>query len=443
MSLHSRKKGGVTMSFALNAVYNNYLTAYTPKPLTKYDTHKKSELRDVYNSIVKINRDAPWYLPTTNKAAQQYAVDLKENARGLRNTIAQLGGLEGEGLLNKKSAFSSDENIVTASYIGSQELEEPLPELQLEVRSLASGQENLGMFLPNEKVSLAPDTYSFDVGINDMNYEFQFTIGDSETNRDVQERLARLINNSGIGIKADLAESEERTSLRLVSESTGLPQGKQHIFSVSDSHTSKAAGAVEYFGLDYTSHEPSNASLLVNGEARSSASNHFTLGKLFEVELKGISEEGRNAQIGLKTDVESLTDNVDHLIGGYNDFIRAASFYLEAQTKSKQLISELKGIVGFYGTSLEPLGLTMVEDGTLQMDKDLLRQTAMQSQDLSETFGTLKNFSASLLRKSNQVSINPMDYVQKTVVAYKNPGHNYISPYVTSAYSGMMFNSYC
>lgn len=431
------------MSFALNAVYNNYLTAYTPKPLTKYDTHKKSELRDVYNSIVKINRDAPWYLPTTNRAAQQYAVDLKENARGLRNTIAQLGGLEGEGLLNKKSAFSSDEDIVTASYIGSQELEEPLSALQLEVRSLASGQENLGLFLPNEKVSLAPDTYSFDIGVNDMNYEFQFTIGDSETNRDVQERLARLIDNSGIGIKADLVESEGRSSLRLTSESTGLPQGKQQIFSVSDDHTSKTAGAVEYFGLDYVSHEASNASLLVNGEARSSASNHFTLGKLFEVELKGISEEGKSTQIGLKTDVESLTDNVDHLIGGYNDFIRAASSYLEAQTKSKQLISELKGIVGVYGTSLSPLGLSMAEDGTLFMDKDLLQQTAMQSQDLSETFGTLKNFSASLLRKSNQVSINPMDYVQKTVVAYKNPGHNYISPYVTSAYSGMMFNSYC
>lgn len=431
------------MSYALSAVYNNYLSTYTPKALTKYDTHKRSELRNVYNSIVKINKDAPWYLPTTNRATQQYAVDLKENARELRNTIAQLGGLEGEELLNKKSAFSSDEDIVTVSYIGSQEQEEPLPGLQLEVRSLASGQENLGLFLPNEKVTLAPDTYSFDVGINDMNYEFQFTIGESETNRDVQERLARLINNSGIGIKATVAESEGRTSLRLVSEATGLPQGRKQIFSVSDSHTSKTSGAVEYFGLDYISREASNASLLVNGEERSATSNHFTVSKLFEVDLKGISEEGKSTQIGLKTDVESLTDNVTHLIGGYNDFVRAASSYVEAQTKSRQLISELKGIVTVYGDSLGTLGLAMTEDGTLKLDKDLLHQTATQSVNLSETFDTLKNFSASLLRKSNQVSINPMDYVQKTVVAYKNPGHNYASPYITSAYSGMMFNSYC
>ena len=76
------------MGSVLNTVYNNYLTAYTPKALTRYDTHKRSELRSVYNSIVKLNKDAPWYLPTTSKDTQHYAVDLKENARDLHNTIA-------------------------------------------------------------------------------------------------------------------------------------------------------------------------------------------------------------------------------------------------------------------------------------------------------------------------------------------------------------------
>ena len=80
------------MGPVMNAVYNNYLTAYTPKPLTKYDTHKKSELRSVYNSIVKINKEAPWYLPTTSNESQAYAVDIKENARALHNTIAQHPG---------------------------------------------------------------------------------------------------------------------------------------------------------------------------------------------------------------------------------------------------------------------------------------------------------------------------------------------------------------
>jgi len=431
------------MSSVLNAVYNNYLTAYTPKALTRYDTHKKSELRSVYNSIVKLNKEAPWYLPTTNKDTQRYAVDIKESARELHNTIAQLGGLEEDGLFNKKSAYSSDENVVSASYIGPRTSDDQIPSLELEIRSLASSQENLGLFLPEAKVGLVPDTYSFDVSINEMNYEFQFAVGESETNRDVQERLVRLINNSGVGIRAELAEADGRTSLRLTSEATGLSQGKTHLFHISDDKTSKRAGTVEYFGLDYTSREAANADISVNGEERSPSSNHFTIGKLFEVQLNGITEEGSPVTLGLKTDVESLTDNISHLIGGYNDFVKAASSYVETQSKSRQLVNEMKGIAGIYSNSLESLGVTLSEDGTLSVDRELLRQSAMQSEDMAETFESLKNLSDMLLKKSNQVSLNPMNYVQKTVVAYKNPGHNFVSPYTTSAYSGMMFNSYC
>lgn len=426
----------------MNTVINNYLTTYTPKPLTKYDSHKKSELRNVYNSIVKLNKDAPWYLPTTSKDAQHYAVDLKENARDLRNTIAQLGGLEKDGLFHKKSAYSTDENVATATYIGGDDPGLDVPTFQLEVHSLATSQENLGLFLPGNKVSLEPNTYSFDIGINDLNYEFQFSVGQDESNRDIQERLVRLINNADIGIRASLAESENRTSLRLTSESTGLASGKEQIFTVSDEHTSKASGTVEYFGLDYTSRDPANASFTIDGVESTSASNHFTLDKLFEVKLTDISPKGKSLQIGLKTDIESLTDNVYHLVGGYNEFIKAASSYLETQSQSRKLVREMSGIASVYETSLETMGLNLEKDGTLAIDQNTLRQTAKESEDINETFRSLKNFSNTLLRKSDQVALNPMDYVEKVMVAYKNPGHNYINPYVTSAYTGMMFDGY-
>lgn len=431
------------MGTVLNTVYNNYLSTYTPKSITRYDSHKKSELRSVYNSIVKLNKEAPWYLPTTNKDTQRYAVDIKENARGLHNTLAQLGGLEENGLFNKKSAYSTDEGIAAATFIGSKSPEGVTPEFTLEVCSLASSQENMGLFLNDARVSLKPDTYSFDVAINDMNYEFQFSIGEGETNRDVQERLVRLINNSDIGIKASLIEADSQTSLRMESEATGMPLGKSQIFAISDSHTSKAVGAVEYFGLNYTSREASNARFLINGEERSASSNHFTVGQLFEVELKGVSPEDEPIRVGLKTDVESLTDNITHLIGGYNDFVKAASSYLDSQSKSRQLVHEMQGIASFYHSSLESMGVQLAQDGTLNINTDTLRKAAIQSDDISETFGYLKDFSRSLIRKSNQISLNPMNYVEKTVVAYKNPGHNFVSPYATSAYSGMMFNGYC
>lgn len=430
------------MNNVLNTAYNNYLTTYTPKTLTRYDTHKKSELRNVYNSIVKMNKDEPWYLPTTSKATQNYAVDLKENARMLHNTIAQLGGLEKDGLLSKKSAFSSNEDVVSATYIGG-EASDSISEFSVEVKSLASPQENMGLFLENESVDLESGTYSFDLSINDMNYEFQFAVGEEETNKDVQSRLVRLINNSGIGIKSSLIESEGKTALRLTSESTGLSLGKSEIFHISDDHTSKNSGTVEYFGLDYVSRQPSNARFLLDGEERIVSSNHFTLGKVYEVEFKGISEENDPVTIGLKADVDSLTDNMTQLIGGYNSFMKAASSYLETQSKSSELVKEMKGIVSLYSSPMESMGLKMSDDGTLRINNDMMKRAASQASNVTETFSYMKDFSNSLLRKSDQISLNPMNYVDKTMVAYKNPKHNFVSPYTTSAYSGMMFNGYC
>ncbi len=328
------------MSFALNTVYNNYMTSYTPKSVTRYDAHKKSELRSVYNTIVNQNKDAPWYLPTTSRETQRYAVDLKENARELRNTLAQLGGLEEDSLFSKKSVYSSDENVATASFIGSHKAGQTTLDLQLEVHSLASSQENLGLFLPDTRVALPTGTYSFDLGLGDVNYEYQFTIDGSETNRQVQDRLARLVNNSGIGIRADLAESDGRTSLRLTSEQTGLGPGRSSVFTVTDDHTSKTNGTVEYFGLDYVSREASNASFVINGQEQTSPRNRFTFDQNYEIALHGVTQEGCPVQVGLKTDLESLTDNVTHLPG----------FPVQKQTACEGTESYCADLRGFHGT---------------------------------------------------------------------------------------------
>jgi len=431
------------MSAILNTIHNNYLTAYAPSGLTRYDTHKKSELRAVYNSIVKINKDSPWYLPIKRTDVQQFAIGLKEGARDLHNTIASLGGLDETELFNKKTAFSSDEDIATATYVGTYTPGEENPSIALEVQNLAVSQENMGNFLPTGKVGLSPDTYSFDVSINDMNYEFQFTLGDSETNRELQERLARLINNSGIGLSARVQDATGRSSLVLESEATGIAPDKPELFRISDEHTSKAKGAVNYLGIDYISRPASNARFTIDGESCSTASNTFTYEKKYDISLKGVSSEGHPVTIGLKTNVESLTDNVVQLTEGYNRFLRGTSNYLEAQPRSKHVVREMNKIIAMYQDSLKAMGVTSQEDGTLEVDRSKLGGAVVSSEDAADTFHTLKDFSNLLLRKSSQISLNPMQYVDQTIVAYKNPGHNYTNPYVSSAYSGMLFNGYC
>ena len=429
----------------LPSVYNFYMTTYAPKSSTPYDSHKKSELRKVCNSIVKMSKDSPIYILDTSQASQQFAISLKENARELRNTIASLGGLDEEELLNKKVAYSSNENIATAAYIGSSSESDITSSYDIEVERLATSQVNMGKFLPaNEPVTLQPDTYSFDVRIEDLNYEFQFSIKPTDTNRDVQARLARLITNANIGITAQSVTDTDGTSyLKIESNSTGLKNGTSRIFNISDTRTSKTSGAVDYFGLDYISTLPSNASFLVNGEECTSPSNRISLDRIYEVQLTGVSsEEGETASIGLKTDLESLTENISTLVRGYNSFLKAVSDYKDNQPKSNRLVNEMSGVARVYARDLTTVGLNLNLDGTLEVDGDTLRETAM-SDDAKEAFSPMKSFTNSVLRKSDQVSLDPMNYVNNTIVAYKNPGKNFACPYITSAYSGMMFNGYC
>jgi len=431
------------MSAIRDTIYNNYLTTYSPS-ITRYDSHKKSELRNTYNSIVKLNKESPWFLPITSKDSQAYAVNLKENARELRSDIAELGGLEEDGLLSGKSAYSSDSSIVEVSFVGDDKTSASIPPFEIEVHSLATAQENNGNPLPSDKeAALSPATYSFDVGINGMNYEFQFSISEGETNREVQDRLARLINNSGIGLSANVSEDGEYSALNVTSEATGLSSGRDFVFSISDDRTSKAKGAVDYLGIGDISVEPSNAQFLLNGEEREAYSNNFTVAKTFEINLKDLSEEGKPVTIGIKTNSETVTDNVTKLVGSYNSFLKAVSTYYESQSRSKVLANEVKTIGSYYSNLLGDIGVSMTEDGTLDIDAEKLDTAANSAIDIQKTFGGIKDFSNSLLRKSNQVALNPMEYVQRTVVAYKNPGHNFASPYTTSSYSGMMYNFYC
>ena len=53
-------------------------------------------------------------------------------------------------------------------------------------------------------------------------------------------------------------------------------------------------------------------------------------------------------------------------------------------------------------------------------------------------------FADSLIDKTKDIAVDPMKYVDRPVVNYKNPdSRDYTSPYITSEYSGMMFNNYC
>ncbi len=430
---------------ALNNVYNHYLTSYAPRSTSRYDTHKKSELRSIYNSIIKQTKTSPLYLVDINKDVRQFAVGMKENARELKNTISSLSSRGSSHVLDQKTAFSSDDELVQAKYIGA-DVNAPnaAKDFEVEVKQLASTQINLGISLPDDECELPPDTYSFDLHISDTDYEFQFNINKGETNRELQEKLSNLLNRSNVGIKSSVIDDEDGgSSLRLESLATGIPINGDSIFHISDQNTSRRTGAVDYLGIGEITNAPTNAVFSINDREHVANTNTYIVRNDFELTFNGITADNSPVTIGLKPDVESMSDNIHQLINSYNQFLTRANIYSGSNINSGKLITEMNRITNIYRSDLDTMGITPENNGLISIDDKLLSQTLSDEEENELHMNTIQDFAGSLVHKSDQISLNPMNYVDKIVVAYKNPARAFANPYITSMYSGMLFNSYC
>ena len=71
------------------------------------------------------------------------------------------------------------------------------------------------------------------------------------------------------------------------------------------------------------------------------------------------------------------------------------------------------------------------------MDRDTI-QNGVTGANRSDVFKTLNTFKNALSNAANKTAINPMKYVDKLLVEYKNPGKNFTAVYASSAYAGML-----
>ena len=81
------------------------------------------------------------------------------------------------------------------------------------------------------------------------------------------------------------------------------------------------------------------------------------------------------------------------------------------------------------------------ENGYIALDESLLVQSA-EDGTLNDGLEQLNSLKKALVNKSNDMSLDPMKYVNKKLIAYPNPLRNFMNPYVSSLYSGMMFNGF-
>ena len=424
----------------ISSVYSYYLSQYGNKSNSKYDSHTRTQLKNTYSKVVKINSQTPVYKLDLSTAAQKYAIDLKEHARALENITEDLSDGADGTMTFKKSAVSSNASAVNASYITNFGAASDDESFDINVKQLACSQLNTGNYLQPRSKHIKPGEYSFDLSINDVIYEFQFKVDNSETTNNIQNKIARLINRSNIGLTANIKEdSLGNTAINIESESTGINGTTPVIFSIKSDDASNQP-LIDTLGLDRVTQYPANAIFDVDGDERSSMSNSITINKAYDVKLSKVTEEP--VTISLKADADSIVESLNELVAGYNNLISVTNDENNNHFQgTEKLQNEIASIARSYKKQLADSGLSLNKDGTISADKEVIIN-ADNKDALSHIYESLNSFKNSIKEKAEDIALNPMDYVNNKIIAYKNPLRSFPDPYNLSAYTGMMFNGY-
>lgn len=428
----------------IGSVYDYYLTTYASRPATKSDTHKKSELRSVYNNIVKISKKSPLYKVSVSENIQKFAIDLKENARTLSTDANNLfeKSLESE---KSQKYVSDNEDVVQVKTLDNISDTESVntafaSHYNIEVLNLATPQINTSDYLNNDDLDIPKGAHSFEVNVGDSAYEFRFNATKDDTNKTVLEKLSRLINRSNIGLTSKMLYSGNNSALEITSNATGLGFTPE-IFSIAPGENSPYDKVVSKLGLNNVSSYPTNANFLLNGMEKTTSSNTFTIGKSLEITLNGISKKGQATSISLNDDLDSVISSINDMISSYNNLLDLSNNSNEGSDDAAILNKEIHKTTRQYASNLENIGITINENGKMTFDEALFIQTANED-DLDKSLASLNSFRQAIVSRADDISINPMKYVDKVMISYPNPVHSFANPYMTSIYTGMMFNGY-
>ena len=425
------RKEGLHMA-RIDAAYEYFLTTYGDNIGSRYASHKKSELRDTYNSIVKTNKQSPLYKISDSSDVGSFAIDIKEHANDIARSVANLtaNGQDIESVLEKRIATTSNDEAVEATFIGDNDSNASSFEIQVD--ALASPQVNFGNYLNPGAKDFEDGQHSFDLDVRNSSYEFQFNVNKNDTNLSIQQKIARLINTSDVGLTADInTDSKGQTALFVVSKATGLSNNEDRLFNIQ---SGSSWNELNTLGIQNITQPAANSQFTLNGVQHSSLSNTFTVNKSFELTLKQTTEDP--VSVGLMNDTDALADGIGKLLDSYNGMLTIGSRYSSGHGNNT-LFNEVTRIASSMSDSLAAVGITPDEDSQLVLDTDVLSDT-INSEDRDTAFATLTQFRDSISSMARKASLNPMNYVDKVVVEYKNPANTLIHPYATSQYSGMI-----
>jgi flagellar hook-associated protein 2 len=278
----------------------------------------------------------------------------------------------------------------------------------------------------------------------DQNYTLKYVHENRVENSEALRKMTEFINMAipGVNATVERGNTADYGKIVIISEQSGKSGEPAFEFSDMDNHY--GMGVVEYYGLNRVEKPSSTSEFMINDITRKTSTNTFNLEGKLRITLNGTSEEPVSLKI--VPDSEKILSSLEDVLSTYNRLVRIAQNRTQdfkEHFRASKLISEMKGLEKVYSEELEACGIIADENGYLTINDSLAVQAAIDG-GMESLFTRENGFIARLKDKAEQITINPMEYLEKTIVTYPNREvKTFSNPYVTSMYSGLFFSSYC
>jgi len=249
----------------------------------------------------------------------------------------------------------------------------------VDVTRVAQAQRNEGTSL--SATALASES-GFSVGNQQMtislggrNFDINFSVSATDTNADVQTRIANAVNSRNLGVTASVSrDSAAGTSALVLSSSeTGVAAAGRPNFTVS-------GGAA--LGVGNITQQAQDAEFRVNrgftGALQTSRSNDVNLGFGISAQLR----ETGNVRVNMERNEGAQIDSMRDMVNNFNTLLERA----QDNAGGSRLEQQLTGMMRAFSTSLANVGITANRHGFMQIDENRMR-TAAESGALERFVG--------------------------------------------------------
>ena len=346
---------------------------------------------------------------------QRQVVSARSAADGLINAIRDMQGRgTGDSPFSTRIPTSADSNLMAIRDFDASRLRNTnVADMSVRIEQIATAQQNRGNGFDTGELAVnagfETGSNSMTIGIDGRNFDIAINISDTDTVRDVQNRIANAINaRADVDVRARVTMEEGQSRITLESLTTGTGGGTGPRFTVDD-RTGNVASAL---GIDTITTQAQNAQFRVNrgnvtGALQTSQTNNVDLGNGINATL--VAEGAVN--VTMERDVTGQINAFRNLVNNFNDLAEIAN--AGGGRNSDRLMQDLQNFFSQNAQDLARAGISLNSSGFLAINESAMRTAAEN--------GTLERISGDSNAGSSFGALNRLERIAEGV--QRNPGN--------------------